>query len=132
MLTAGFLLALKLRVVATLCTFSLPFLKMFLFVSAVSNQWYYLVLRIVNMAGDDIEIKPSDGDPAGVIIVRKNVIAVITKKTKSPLPCSFTAFLKTNNETKFYINYKPSITLKPITTKNPNSAITLTVTKNGK
>lgn len=83
------------------------------------------------MAGDEIELKSSDGDPTGAVVVRKNVIAVITKKVKSPLPCSFEAFLKSNNKTKFYINYKASITLKPITTKNPNSAITLTVTKNG-
>lgn len=84
------------------------------------------------MAGDDIELKPSDGDPAGGFVIRKNVIAVITKKVKSPLPCSFEAFLKTDNRTKFYINYKTSIVLKPITTKNANSAVTLTVTKNGK
>lgn len=105
-------------------------LKLHLNVLAVSNQWYYLVLRISNMAGDDIVIRPSDGDPKGGFVVRKNLIAVITKKVKSPLPCRFDAVLKTNNKTKFYINYKPSIVLKPITTKNV--AVTLTVTKNGK
>lgn len=84
------------------------------------------------MAGDDIVINPSDGDPVGGFVVRKSVIAVITKKVKSPLPCRFEAFLKTNDKTKFYINYKPSIVLKPITTSTKNTAITLTVTKNGK
>ena len=82
------------------------------------------------MAGDDIAVKPSDGEPVDGFVVRKNVIAVITKKVKSPLPCRFEAVLKTNNKTKFYINSKPSIELKPII--NKDRAITLTVTKNGK
>ena len=108
------------------------FLEIFLLnIFAVSNQWYYFVLRIVNMAGDDIELKPSDGDPVDGFVIRKNMIAVITKKVRSPLQCIFEAFLKSNNKVKLYINYKPSMELKPITTKNPNSAITLTITKNG-
>ena len=111
-------------------SFFAPSLKLHFNVLTVSNQWYYLVLRISNMAGDDIVIKPSDGEPVGGFNVRRNVIAIITKKVKSPLPCRFEAVLKTNEKIKLYINYKPSIVLKPITTKS--AAVTLTVTKNGK
>lgn len=95
----------------------------------VSNQWYYLVLRLVNMVGDDIVVMPSDGDPKGGFVIRKNLIAVITKKVRSPLQVRFTAYLKADGIKKFYINYKPIVELKPITTKN--APVTLTVTRNG-
>ena len=82
------------------------------------------------MAGEDIVLMPSDGDPTGGFVIRKNLIAVITKKVRSPLQVSFTASLKSNKDTKCFINYKPLIALKPITAKN--AAITLTVTRSGK
>lgn len=98
---------------------------------AVSNQFYYLVLRIVNMANDDVVLETSDNDPKGGFVIRKKVIAVITKKVKSPLPIKFTAHLKGDVSKAFYINYKPWVNLKPITTKTTKAALTMTLTKNG-
>ena len=83
------------------------------------------------MAGDEIVVMPSDGDPKGGFVIRKNLIAVITKKVRSPLQVRFTAYLKADEKKKFYINYKPIVELKPIITKNANAPVTLTVTKNG-
>ena len=97
----------------------------------VSNQFYYLVLRIVNMADDDVILETSDNDPKGGFVIRKKVIAVITKKVKSPLPVKFTAHLKGDTSKTFYINYKPWVNLKPINTKTTKAALTMTLTKNG-
>ena len=83
------------------------------------------------MVGDDIVVMPSDGDPKGGFVIRKNLLAVITKKVRSPLPVRFTAFLKADEKKKFYINYRPIVELKPITTKTTNAPVTLTVTKTG-
>lgn len=105
--------------------------KLFLNVFAVPNQQYYLVLRIANMAGDDIVVKPSDGDPAGGFMIRKKTLVVITKKVKSPLSCNFEAFLKADETKKLFINYRSMFELKPTPTKS-TPAITLTVTKNRK
>lgn len=85
------------------------------------------------MVGDDMVLMPSDGDPTGGFVIRKNLIVVITKKVKSPLPVRFTAFLKADENKKFYINYKPMVELKPIpTTTKVAGPIGLTLTKNGK
>ncbi|XP_015769139.1 PREDICTED: uncharacterized protein LOC107347690 [Acropora digitifera] len=96
----------------------------------ISNQIYYLVLRIVNMAGDDIALKTSDGDPKDGFVIRKKTIAVITKKVKSPLPVLFSASPKADETKTFFINYKPKLELKPIVTRDANAPVTLTLTKN--
>ena len=89
------------------------------------------MLRIVNMAGDDIALKTSDGDPKDGFVIRKKTIAVITKKVKSPLPVLFSASPKADETKTFFINYKPKLELKPIVTRNANAPVTLTLTKNG-
>ena len=89
------------------------------------------MLRIVNMAGDDIALKTSDGDPKDGFVIRKKTIAVITKKVKSPLPVLFSASPKADETKTFFINYKAKLELKPIVTRDANAPVTLTLTKNG-
>ena len=82
------------------------------------------------MAGMDVQLLSSDHDPPEGFAIGKGKVLDVMKKVKSILPLTFTANSSERSDTPVYVNYKPAVSLTPVSSKNA-PFVTLTVTKTG-
>ena len=90
----------------------------------LGGQQYYVTLRFMNKAGQDVLVRTSDNNPSKGWKVKKNFMMDITKGTTSAQPVTLAAS-SVDGKQALTLNGKMEVALKPQVTKGKKEVLVL-------